>query len=118
MNQLPDRLDIVGQVERPILEIRPAGIGRPGADEEEQARERGNDYLARLNCLPLSCDHLELPRASSFGWFLFAFWNRAIKSVAEGVGFEPTVGCPTLDFESSALNRTQPPFREKQRSNA
>jgi hypothetical protein len=26
------------------------------------------------------------------------------------VGFEPTVGCPTLDFESSALNRTQPPF--------
>ena len=31
---------------------------------------------------------------------------------AEGVGFEPTVGFkPTLDFESSALNRTQPPFR-------
>jgi hypothetical protein len=33
-------------------------------------------------------------------------WN----GVAEGVGFEPTVGFPTLDFESSALNRTQPPF--------
>src|SRR5262245_13254658 len=32
---------------------------------------------------------------------------------AEGVGFEPTVGFPTLDFESSALNRTQPPFLEK-----
>src|SRR5947208_3516379 len=31
--------------------------------------------------------------------------------LAEGVGFEPTVGFPTLDFESSALNRTQPPFR-------
>ena len=29
-------------------------------------------------------------------------------SMAEGVGFEPTVGFPTLDFESSALNRTQP----------
>ena len=29
------------------------------------------------------------------------------------MGFEPTVGCPTLDFESSALNRTQPPFRCK-----
>jgi hypothetical protein len=40
----------------------------------------------------------------------FCIWNRAIKTVAEGVGFEPTVGCPTLDFESSALNRTQPPF--------
>jgi hypothetical protein len=32
--------------------------------------------------------------------------------MAEGVGFEPTVGFPTLDFESSALNRTQPPFRD------
>ena|SRR5215510_851255 len=39
--------------------------------------------------------------------------------LAEGVGFEPTVGFPTLDFESSALNRTQPPFRdEKRTSNA
>ncbi len=28
--------------------------------------------------------------------------------MAERVGFEPTVGCPTLDFESSALNRAQP----------
>ena len=29
--------------------------------------------------------------------------------MAEGVGFEPPVGDkPTLDFESSALNRTQP----------
>jgi hypothetical protein len=35
MNQLPDRLDIVGQIEGPILEIRPASIGRPGADQEE-----------------------------------------------------------------------------------
>ena len=30
--------------------------------------------------------------------------------VAEGAGFEPAVGYPTFDFESSALNRTQPPF--------
>jgi hypothetical protein len=35
MNQLPDRLDIVGQIEGPILESRPASIGRPGADQEE-----------------------------------------------------------------------------------
>src|SRR4030095_4042703 len=33
----------------------------------------------------------------------------------EGVGFEPTVGFPTLDFESSALNRTQPPFLSEQK---
>lgn len=38
----------------------------------------------------------------------------------EGVGFEPTVPlCGTLDFESSALNRTQPPFpSRKKTSNA
>src|SRR5262245_27710618 len=35
---------------------------------------------------------------------------------AEGVGFEPTVGFPTLDFESSALNRTQPPFRQAKKT--
>jgi hypothetical protein len=34
-----------------------------------------------------------------------------LRKGAEGVGFEPTVGFPTLDFESSALNRTQPPFQ-------
>ena len=36
--------------------------------------------------------------------------------MAEGVGFEPTVGFPTLDFESSALNRTQPPFLLKKKN--
>src|SRR5206468_3401985 len=35
--------------------------------------------------------------------------------MTEGVGFEPTVGFPTLDFESSALNRTQPPFLQERR---
>src|SRR6266850_4741525 len=112
MNQLPDRLDIVGQIEGPILKIRPASIGRPGADHEEQAREHGNDYLARLSPLPLSCDHLEIAASIQFWMGHFCIWNGAIKSVAEGVGFEPTVGCPTLDFESSALNRTQPPFHK------
>jgi hypothetical protein len=38
----------------------------------------------------------------------FSYENQ---NLAEGVGFEPTVGFPTLDFESSALNRTQPPFQ-------
>jgi hypothetical protein len=48
-------------------------------------------------------------------------WRDALRSIqpglAEGVGFEPTVGCPTLDFESSALNRTQPPFLIRQKIN-
>src|SRR5438132_10463294 len=38
------------------------------------------------------------------------FALRSKRRLAEGVGFEPTVGYPRLDFESSALNRTQPPF--------
>jgi len=40
-------------------------------------------------------------------------WFVNVRSLGgpEGVGFEPTVPlCGTLDFESSALNRTQPPF--------
>jgi hypothetical protein len=49
-------------------------------------------------------------------------WKRARAAseqsgeLAEGVGFEPTVGFPTLDFESSALNRTQPPFLQSKRN--
>ena len=31
------------------------------------------------------------------------------------IKIEPTVGFPTLDFESSALNRTQPPFLEAEK---
>jgi hypothetical protein len=38
------------------------------------------------------------------------------KGPTEGVGFEPTVGFPTLDFESSALNRTQPPFLSERKN--
>jgi hypothetical protein len=38
-------------------------------------------------------------------------WVEAVTRETEGVGFEPTVSFPTLDFESSALNRTQPPFQ-------
>ena len=36
--------------------------------------------------------------------------REVVATKAEGVGFEPTVGFPTHDFESCALNRTQPPF--------
>ena len=32
--------------------------------------------------------------------------------MAEEVGFEPTVSCPTTDFKSVALNRTQPFLRK------
>src|SRR5438045_6702272 len=42
--------------------------------------------------------------------------HKRMQRLAEGVGFGPTVGCPTLDFESSALNRTQPPFLQSRRN--
>ena len=36
--------------------------------------------------------------------------------MAERVGFEPTVAFATLDFESSALDRTQPSLRGRDAS--
>src|SRR4029077_20764245 len=36
--------------------------------------------------------------------------------MAEGVGFGRTVGFPTLERKSSAVNRTQPPFRDEKRT--
>ena len=48
-------------------------------------------------------------------WSFNADFHHEKPGTAEGVGFEPTVGFPTLDFESSALNRTQPPFLEERR---
>jgi hypothetical protein len=50
------------------------------------------------------------------GCFAAADLSIKITEMAEGVGFEPTVSFPTLDFESSALNRTQPPFLSEQKN--
>jgi hypothetical protein len=53
------------------------------------------------------------------GWIPMFFSDEPTtihQKLAEGVGFEPTVGFPTLDFESSALNRTQPPFRDEKKN--
>jgi hypothetical protein len=49
-----------------------------------------------------------------YRYAIHAFCGR-FTTETEGVGFEPTVGFPTLDFESSALNRTQPPFLKKEK---
>ena len=48
--------------------------------------------------------------------WLFTIEKEGVEIETEGVGFEPTVGFPTLDFESSALNRTQPPFLSEQKT--
>ena len=37
---------------------------------------------------------------------------RRAHKMAEEVGFEPTVSCPTTDFKSVALNQTQPFLRK------
>lgn len=37
---------------------------------------------------------------------------RRAQKMAEEVGFEPTVSCPTTDFKSVALNQTQPFLRK------
>jgi hypothetical protein len=60
------------------------------------------------------CGRIQTP-PNALGYFMrncYAFDSRKpFTRETEGVGFEPTVGFPTLDFESSALNRTQPPFQ-------
>ena len=48
--------------------------------------------------------------------WLFTIEKEGVEIETEGVGFEPTVGFPTLDFESSALNRTQPPFLSERKN--
>ena len=56
---------------------------------------------------------VDLPHEPPLAWFIippFCFLNPLRGFMAEGAGFEPAVGYPTFDFESSALNRTQPPF--------
>src|SRR5689334_2359566 len=46
MNQLPDRLNIIGEVEASILEIRPAGVGGPGPDKEENEGDGCDNNVA------------------------------------------------------------------------
>ena len=113
VNQLPDRLNIIGEVEAPILEIRPARVGGPGPDKEEDDGDGCDNYIAW--CSLVTFDHswlgsLQLTRIFTAPVNCCQAQLEQSTKLAEGVGFEPTVGCPTLDFESSALNRTQPPF--------
>ena len=46
VNELPDRLDIVGQVERPIFKVRPTGVRRPCAYHKKQCRHCRDHDLA------------------------------------------------------------------------
>ena len=36
--------------------------------------------------------------------------TKSLNSMAEGVGFEPTVACTTAVFKTAALNQTRPPL--------
>ena len=49
VNQLPDRLNIIGEVEASILEIRPARVGGPGPDKEENDGEGCDNNVARCS---------------------------------------------------------------------
>src|SRR6185295_7262787 len=39
MDELPESLNVIGEVERSIFEVRPAGVGGPGAEAEKGQRE-------------------------------------------------------------------------------
>ena len=76
-------------------------------------RERGSRCGALLiDSIPLHRTGGSVRRSGTVEVYhgLESYNSRA--KVAERVGFEPTVGYkPTHDFESCALNRTQPPLR-------
>ena len=55
--QLPEGLDVIGEIERPVLEVRPAGIGNPGANGEEDQGEAENRSFARISRGPLRRGH-------------------------------------------------------------
>src|SRR5436309_15291737 len=64
----------------------------------------------------MRCNSDFIPRLDAAKWRIGFGNEREAGRRTEGVGFEPTVGFPTLDFESSALNRTQPPFLDKNKT--
>ena len=82
---------------------RPAGVIRRGIDFASLRlfSLASGSLVVELRSNPFS-QYQQGPAPLRWGWPLL---------MAERVGFEPTVGCPTLDFESSALNQTQPSLR-------
>ena len=55
VNQLPDRLNIIGEVEATILEIRPARVGGPDPDKEEDNGSGRDNNIA--GCSLVTFDH-------------------------------------------------------------
>ena len=70
MKKLPNTLRVISEVERAALKVRPASVRGPCANCEEENRGHGNERLSGLG-----------------GGLIWNFIH-----VAEGVGFEPTVG--------------------------
>ena len=58
VNQLPDRLNIIGEVEAPILEICPARVGGPRPDKEENDGDSCDNNVAGYSLVTF--DHSSL----------------------------------------------------------
>ena len=57
MDELPEGLDVIGEIEGPVFKVRPAGVGRPGANGEEDQREAENRSFARISREPICRGH-------------------------------------------------------------
>src|SRR5450759_1494801 len=49
VDELPEGLDVIGEIERPVFKVRPAGAGSPGANGEETQGEAENRSFARVS---------------------------------------------------------------------
>ena len=57
VDELPEGLDVISEIKRPVLKVRPAGAGRPGANGEEDQCEAENRSSARISREPLCRGH-------------------------------------------------------------
>src|SRR5436189_4309939 len=69
MNQLPDCLDIIGEVKAPILEIGPACVGRPSPNKEGNDGNDCDNKFGWVGSLLVSGYHFRLVAYRTSGLF-------------------------------------------------
>src|SRR6476646_11223605 len=108
VNQLPDRLNIIGEVEAPILEIRPARVGSPGPDKEGNDGDGRDNNVAR--CSLVTFDHswlgsLQLTRifTAPVNWCQAQLFPQAINEIGGRGGIRTHGGLPHARFRVECL---------------
>ena len=108
VDQLPDRLNIISEVEAPILEIRPARVGSPGPDKEGNDGDGCDNNIAR--CSLVTFDHswlgsLQLTRifTAPVNWCQAQLFPQAINEIGGRGGIRTHGGLPHARFRVECL---------------